>query len=102
MIKIEFPADRLDIADALGRALVDLAAVGGSRRPAQFEPKKEQEPTTMLSGTPSVANVTDASGTAPTAEPNLPDPSMNDANAPKDANGVPFNAQYCANAKDPY
>lgn len=93
MIKLEFPADRPDIARALGEALVRVAAGG----PVEEAPKSLADAPTLF---PPEETETAPTGTAPTAGSGSDGPSV--TNATVDTNGVAFDANYCGQAKDPY
>lgn len=126
MIKIEFPADRPDIAEAMSAALADIAKGNYTvlrkdtpEKTAEVAPSVQEEPptgaeteeapkseslfeSTADAFTPSQPEETEAepTGTAPTAEPDLSAPST--SGAPVDTKGVAFDANYCGQAKDPY
>lgn len=89
MIKIEFPADRADLARAFGAALLSIG--GEEKAPKSLAeestpPPLEAEPT----------------GTAPTAESEPSAPSETNAAAEADSNGVPFNPAFCGRAAEPF
>lgn len=110
MIKIEFPADRADIAREIGAALV---AIGGGT-PVSVRRGVEAEEVPYPGGVtihadgavPPVATVVQTAAghvnvqTGEVVELELP-ATPGDA-ARLDLKGVPFDARYCANAQDPF
>ena len=118
MIKIEFPADRPDIARAMGEALIRVSEtnietygeltpslpVEDAKQLAEDLTEEAPKPTASTADafTPPQPEETEAepTGTAQTAEPDLSAPST--SGAPVDTKGVAFDATYCGQAKDPY
>jgi len=110
MIKIEFPADRPDIALALGTALTEIAKLQVGKQAAAPKPVEESTVAESTESQP-VATEHEHTGTAQTAETSSTDPSTSSAPASLfdqsdatdlDEKGVPFNAEFCGKAKDPF
>lgn len=89
MIKIEFPADRQDIALALGHALVGIGQ-GAPVLAAQFE--------RAVAG----PQATSAPAETPARVAPADDEQTSDTLPEVDANGVPFDDAMCARAKEPF
>ena len=114
MIKIEFPADRPDIAKILGEAIISISERGGvkietdrpdvhsitSPAPAVSGEVGENLEKVVGDFVASVANGSDDHGQFTKDEleeqKNLVDP------ANTDTKGVPFNAEFCGNAAKPF
>lgn len=118
MIKIEFPADRPDIALAMAKALHRIGKEGGATSQAD-DLAEETTPvkSTVAESTESPQAETEAenTGTAQAAKTDSKDHSTSDApaslfdRAPAveipddvDTNGVAFNAELCGKAKEPF
>lgn len=105
MIKIEFPADRADIALALSVALQQIATgtagaqVSLAERLQQAElDHKHPGAASTQTGAPTAGTVNMQTGEV--LESELP---ANPGDAQRlDMKGVPFDARYCANAGDPF
>lgn len=82
-IRIEFPADRTDLAEAFGDVLLKIAG---------RTPRQESAPPALK---PDTADTTAASADVPALNPPADAP-------PVDNKGVPKDLTYCANAKDPF
>lgn len=103
MIKIEFPADRADIALALSVALQQIATgTAGAHVAAHPESVVQSANVVQLPGTIVAQTIhgTVNTQTGEVIEPELPS-TPGDA-ARLDLKGVPFDARYCANAQDPF
>ena len=102
MIKIEFPADRMDMAEHIGRALLNISR----HIEEEVEPLRPPPPSLFDGPTDETRNADSAVeagaaiGIAQTAEPDSSTPTETDA--PVDPNGVAFDAGYCGKAKDPF
>jgi len=119
MIKIEFPADRPDIAAAIGRALSDIAKLhsvdlpGDKPAPAEVGTKAhlslvkqqaeekplvpEEEPIDTAVAFGTVSNIV-----TPPVEQAAVTPEHVPDSVPRDKKGVPFDIKYCAQAADPF
>lgn len=110
MIKIEFPADRPDIAEAMSKALAAIAK--GDTASALEEPLEapKQPASTAGASTQSLPEETETehTGTALTAEPDSGAPSETDAPAGEwaetrfDLKNVSFNPAFCGQAAEPF
>ena len=99
MIKIEFPADRPDIAMALGTALVELSklqCVSNKQDTPVTQHEHEAAPVVEETTAPVEAEI-DPIGHGLVRE--VPKQS---SDTRVDHNGVQFNPSFCANAKDPF
>lgn len=105
-IKIEFPADRPDIALAMSRALSEIALVDEAPAPAIPAPKfetpetaNEESPSTLNSqsselGEPAqTAETGNSEGTAATTAA---------SSSQVDTKGVPFNPEFCGQSEQPF
>ena len=119
MIKLEFPADRTDIARALGKALLQLSGV---EIPPVVMLKAMQEADSPTPPAPTAAiEVADADYPEPPAD--IADEHITDADYPEvpepprvgeavaddlpdpaqiDHHGVPFDPEFCSSAKQPF
>lgn len=100
MIRIEFPADRADIARAIGAALTTIGAAEG--RTVGMVPE-------LASGYGNAADFPDHDGAPVCPSAEMPAPDDDDDTAPSevscsevDMHGVAKNPAFCANAKDPF
>lgn len=109
MIKIEFPADRPDIARAVSDALRTIGRTWLAETDAQpaseidaVKPDAQPGPECIEKSedTPSGVNAAGAFGTAPPAETDSASPSASSARV--DERGVPFDAAYCGTAEKPF
>lgn len=98
MIKIEFPADRPDLARIMGEALILVAEASPAAERKAIE--EAEAPKSMAAAFTAEPEEADTIGTAPTAAPESTDPSP--STAPVDTKGVAFDANFCGQAKDPY
>lgn len=98
MIKIEFPADRYDIAAAFGRALLDFSTDTAPREgdASVTLTNPEPMPTTRAAFTPSDPVVEGL----PEYHEQTPDPTANHKGV--DLHGVAFDPAYCADAAEPF
>jgi hypothetical protein len=123
MIKIEFPADRPDIAAAIGRALFDIAKhrsvdlPGDKPAPAEVGSKAhlslvkqqaeekplvpEEEPLEEEPIDTAVAFGTVPDTVTPTGQATVAPEQVRDS-VPRDKKGVAFDIKYCAQAADPF
>lgn len=107
-IKIEFPADRYDVAAAMGKALLSLSGEAGDIRAALekaessgFTDKTVKE---IWEEARTPKQDTSLGGVAADAvEEDSPEVLTSATGAPRvDANGVAFSTIYCSSAKDPF
>jgi len=89
MIKIEFPADRRDLAEAFGRALLEVA------KDEAAEPPKPQQP----AGRGGRAEDVDDPGADQPTTPPEDSPAVAQVDT---ANGVPYNAEFCSSGRTMY
>jgi len=110
MIKIEFPADRTDIALAIGQALLAIGAASQSTSapigaPSHAPANKQVEHYSQSSGTASTEIPPGDFGTADSALPSEDeddDTGVPPVDGKLDLKGVAFNAQLCSTAKEPF
>jgi hypothetical protein len=108
-IKIEFPADRTDIALAIGQALITIgggvALSGGPVLKATVELDTSKAIEQIAEATQG-ASSTACDDWFKTAEQHVADPTPEDKvreeSTEVDPKGVTFNAEFCAKAQDPY
>ena len=105
MIKLEFPADRADIALAMAQALQQIATGTAGAHVALAERLQQSELDHKHVASPDATVVQTAAGhvntqTGEVIELELP---TNPGDAQRlDLKGVAFDARYCANAQDPF
>ena len=95
-ITISFPANRHDIAKAIGEALMAIGSAPGAS--GGLKTYTEEEEAEMFGG--GQAQTTEEDGTAPAEEDGAS--LAADANSHVDLNDVPFNAEFCGKAKEPF
>lgn len=93
-IKLEIPSDRPDIARVFGNALLQLA--GDTAAPALAEHVHREPPSNEAETTVALDTNDEA------VEPELENETIAHSGWRVDHNGVPFSAEFCANAAEPF
>lgn len=101
MIEIKFPADRRDIAEAMGRALLALADCVPADVAEHQAPRSKRSDPSYVEPDPE-AELADATAEAETADNDALLEETLDKAGSVDDHGVPFNPDYCGQAKDPF
>lgn len=104
-IKIEFPADRRDIAHCLGTALVALgaaAALSEEGEPGSDEARYQQHLKDTDTPEQDISSVTTNAGSNDNGGFNQEELDGSENLEKRDPNGVAYNAEMCANAAKPF